>query len=117
MEPGGTMISSYATPSYQNLQAHVGHELPVVPEPCRLVADTVLVLENLSTPWEQDGFSHFEARFTGPAGQALLPDFYRLRGHLGVFALHLEPIARDVRYVHYVATLSEATSLAIPLAG
>jgi hypothetical protein len=120
IDSGGTMITSYTTPSYRNLQEHVGQELAVVPEPCRLVTDTVLVLENLSTPWQQDGLLHFEARFTGPAGQALSPDFYRLRGRPGVFALHLEPIARDLRYVHYVATLSEAAdqaAIAVALAG
>jgi hypothetical protein len=120
MEPGGTMITSYTTPSYRNLEEHVGRELAVVPEPCRLVSGTVLVLENLSTPWEYDGVSHFEVRFTGPAGQELLPDFYRLRGNGVVFSLHLEPIARDIRFVHYVATLSEPTTLEavdVPLAG
>jgi hypothetical protein len=120
MEPGGTMTTTYTSASYDNLQDHVGHELAVVPEPCRLVTDTVLVLESLSTPWESEGMSHFEARFTGPAGQELQPDFYRLRGSLVVFALFLEPIARDVRFVHYVATLSEpATNAAVgvPLAG
>ena len=120
MNSGVIMMSSYATPSYRNLQEHVGQELAVVPEPCRLVSDTVVVLENLSTPWEQDGLLHFEARFTGPAGQALSSDFYRLRGRREVFALHLEPFARDLRYVHYVATLSEpaaAAVVAVPLAG
>ena len=107
MESGETMTATYTTPSYRNLQEHIGQELAVVPEPCRLVTGAVLVLENLSTPWEHDGMSHFEARLTGPAGQELLPDFYRLRGGGAVFSLHLEPIARDLRFVHYVATLSE----------
>jgi hypothetical protein len=104
------MNVNYTPPTYRNLQEHVGRELAVVPEPCRLVTDTVLWLENLSTPWEYDGVSSFEARFTGPAGQELLSDFYRLRGHGVVFSLHLEPIARDLRFVHYVATLSEPTT-------
>jgi hypothetical protein len=114
------MITSYTTPSYRNLEEHVGRELTVVAEPCRLVTGSTVWLENLSTPWEYDGVSHFEARFTGPAGQQLLPDFYRLRGDGVVFSLHLEPIARDLRFVHYVATLSEPTSSAsvdVPLAG
>jgi hypothetical protein len=122
MEIGGTMITSYTAPSYRNLHEHVGHELAVVPEPCRLVTGTTLWLENLSTPWENDGVSHFEARFTGPAGQELLPDFYRLCGDGAVFSLHLEPIARDLRFVHYVAELSEPASAVpaaagLPLAG
>jgi hypothetical protein len=103
------MITTYTTPSYSNLSALVGHELVVVPEPCRLVAGTVLVLEGLSTPWDCDDTTYFEARFTGPVGQELLPDFYRLRARLQVFALRLEPVARDVRFAHYVATLSEAS--------
>ena len=63
------MNTSYTTPSYTNLLARRGRELVVVPEPCRLVAGTALVLEDLSTPWEWDGLSHYEAVFTGPAGQ------------------------------------------------
>jgi hypothetical protein len=120
MESGETMSTIYTSSSYRNLQEYVGHELAVIPEPCRLVTDIVLVLENLSTPWEYDGVSHFEARFTGPAGRELLSDFYRLRGSGVVFSLHLEPIARDIRFVHYVATLSEPTAsaaLEVPLAG
>jgi hypothetical protein len=115
MESGETMNTSYTTPSYRNLEEHVGRELAVVPEPCRLVTGATVWLENLSTPWENDGVSHFEARFTGPAGQELLPDFYRLRGDGVVFSLHLEPIARDLRFVHYVAELSEPTG-AMPAA-
>jgi hypothetical protein len=110
------MITNYTTPSYDNLLAHRGRELAVVPEPCRLVAGTALVLEDLSTPWEFGGHSEFEAIFTGPATQELLPDFYRLRVGDTVFALHLEPVARDVRFVHYVATLSEDTAY-VALAG
>jgi hypothetical protein len=120
MDPGETMNANYTPPTYRTLQEHVGRELAVVPEPCRLVTGSVLVLENLSTPWEWDGVSHFEARFTGPSAQELLPDFYRLRSSGVVFSLHLEPIARDVRFVHYVATLSEPTThgaLDVPLAG
>ena len=105
------MITTYTAPSYDNLHEHVGHELAVVPEPCRLVTDTVLVLERLSTPWECQGLSHFEVRLTGPAGQELLPDFYRLRRGPAVFSLYLEPITRDLRFVHYVATLSEPTTM------
>jgi hypothetical protein len=114
------MNANYTPPTYRNLHEHVGRELVVVPEPCRLVTDTVLVLENLSTPWEYDGVSTFEARLTGPAGQELVPDFYRLRGNGVVFSLSLEPIARDLRFVHYVATLSEPTTYGavdVPLAG
>jgi hypothetical protein len=111
------MITTYTTPSYANLSALVGHELVVVPEPCRLVTGTVLVLEQVSTPWECEGTTHFEARFTGPVGQELLPDFYRLRARMQVFALRLEPVARDARFTHYVATLAEAAADAVPLAG
>jgi hypothetical protein len=107
---GDAMITNYTTPSFDNLLAHRGHELTVVPEPCRLVDGTVLVLEDLSTPWEYGGFLEFEAVFTGPATQELLPDFYRLRVGDTVFALHLEVVARDARFVHYVANLSESTA-------
>ena len=61
--------------------------------------------------------SHYEAVFTGPAGQELLPDFYRVRAGDAVFALHLEPVARDLRHVHYVATLSEPSAAVVALAG
>ncbi len=110
------MITSYTTPSYDNLLAHRGHELTVVPEPSRLVPGTVLVLEDLSTPWEFEGTSHFEAVFTGPSNEELLPDFYRVRRGDDVFVLRLEPVARDLRFVHYVASLSEAIAY-VALAG
>ena len=114
---GDAMNTSYTTPSYTNLLAHRGRELVVVPEPCRLVAGATLVLEDVSTPWEWDGVSHYEAVFTGPAGQELQADFYRVRAREAVFALHLEPVARDLRHVHYVATLSEPSVPVVALAG
>jgi hypothetical protein len=111
------MDISYTTPSYTNLFARRGRELIVVPEPCRLVAGTVLVLEGLSTPWEWEGTAHYEAVFTGPASQELQADFYRLTDGEAVFAIHLEPVARDLRHVHYVATLSEPSYDSVQLAG
>jgi hypothetical protein len=103
----------YTAPSYANLLAHRGREFSVVPEPCRLVSGGVLVLEDLSTPWLSDGVSHFEAVFTGPVAEELLPDFYRVRAGDVTFALHLEPVARDVRFVHYVATVAEPVAVAL----
>jgi len=111
------MNTSYTTPSYTNLLAHRGHELTVVPEPCRLVSGTVLVLEDLSTPWHSDGVTHFEAVFSGPVADELQADFYRVRRGDATFALHLEPVARDVRFVHYVASLAEVDADAALLAG
>ncbi len=111
MEIGDLMNTDYTPPSHQTLLDHRGRALAVVPEPCRLVDGVVLVLEDLSTPWEYDGVMTFEARFTGPVGQPLQPDFYRLRSGDDVFVLHLEPIARDVRFVHYAAMLSHAVPL------
>jgi hypothetical protein len=113
-------MTNYTPPSYQTLLGHRGRALAVVPEPCRLVNGVVLVLEDLGTPWDCDGVRHFDARLTGPAGQPLLPDFYRLSSGDEMFVVYLEPIARDVRFVHYVATLSEPTTHAtvdVPLAG
>lgn len=110
------MKTSYTLPSYANLLAHRGRELSVVPEPCRLVAGAVLVLEGLSTPWEWDGTSHFEAVFSGPASEELQADFYRLSDGDAVFAVHLEPVARDLRHVHYVATLSEPSVGSVAIA-
>lgn len=116
------MDTSYTTPTYQTLLGHRGRALAVVPEPCRLVDDVELVLEDLSTPWEYDGVLTFEARFTGPAGRPLQADFYRLRSGDQVFVLHLDVVATDVRFVHYAAELSQPTSGlpaadAVPLAG
>jgi hypothetical protein len=111
------MITTYTTPSFDNLIVHRGHELSVVPEPCRLVSATVLVLEDLSTPWHCDGVTHFEAVFTGPVAEELHPDFYRVRVGDSTFALHLEPVARDVRFVHYVASLAEVAAESVLLAG
>lgn len=116
------MNTSYTKPTYQTLLGHQGHALVVIPEPCRLIEPVVLVLEDVSTPWDYDGVMTFEARFTGPAGQPLQPDFYRLRSGDDVFVLHLDVVATDVRFVHYVAELSQPTSAApaaaaVPLAG
>ena len=108
------MSTNYTTPSYQRLLGHRGRALAVVPEPCRLVDAVVLVLEDLSTPWECEGVMTFEARFTGPAGRPLQSDFYRLSSGDDVFVLHLEAIATDVRFVHYEAVLSEAAPLVVP---
>ena len=91
------MDTSYTTPTYQTLLGHRGRALAVVPEPCRLVDDVELVLEDLSTPWEYDGVLTFEARFTGPAGRPLQADFYRLRSGDQVFVLHLEDEVRMLR--------------------
>jgi hypothetical protein len=110
------MDTSYTRPTYETLLGLRGRALAVVPEPCRLVDDFVLVLEDLSTPWEYDGVMTFEARFTGPAGHPLQPDFYRLRSGDQVFVLHLDVVATDVRYVHYAAELSQPTS-GLPAAG
>lgn len=111
------MNASYTPPTYQNLLDHRGREFAVVPEPCRLVDDLVLVLEDLSSPWEYDGVTTFEARFTGPAGRPLLPDFYRLRSGDDVFVVHLEAIAADVRFVHYEALLADQSIDTAALAG
>jgi hypothetical protein len=104
------MDTSYTTPTYETLLGHRGCALTVVPEPCRLVDGVVLVLEDLSTPWECDGVMTFEVRFTGPAGRPLQTDFYRVRSGEDVFVLHLEVIATDVRFVHYEAVLTESVS-------
>jgi hypothetical protein len=104
------MNTNYTTPSYQTLLGHRGRALAVVPEPCRLVDGVVLVLEDLSTPWEFEGVMTFEARFTGPAGRPLQSDFYRLQSGDEVFVLHLEAVATDVRFVHYEATLTESVA-------
>jgi hypothetical protein len=114
------MTTSYTTPSYTHLLAHRGRELAVAPEPCRLVSGTALVLEEVSTPWDTDGVLHFEAVFTGPVADELQAGFYRLDDGETAFALHLEPVARDLRHVHYVASLAERVEAvvdAMPLAG
>jgi hypothetical protein len=104
------MNTNYTPPSYQTLLGHRGRALTVVPEPCRLVDGAVLVLEDLSTPWEYDGVRNFEARFTGPVGRPLQSDFYRLRSGDDVFVLHLDAVATDARFVHYEAVLTEPVS-------
>jgi hypothetical protein len=114
------MNANYTSPTYETLRGHRGLAFAVVPEPCRFVDGMVLVLEDLSTPWETDGVTSFEARFTGPAGRPLLPDFYRLRIGDDVFVLHLDAVATDVRFVHYEATLVEPTTVrsgSVALAG
>jgi hypothetical protein len=114
------MDTSCTTPSYTDLLARRGRELAVVAEPCRLVPGTVLVLEEVSTPWCTDGVLHYEAVFTGPVADELRADVYRVRDGEATYALHLEPMARDVRNVHYVASLAEVSAVPaepMPLAG
>lgn len=86
--------------SYAELTALVGR-------PFTADAGTELVLEHLSTPWACDGQVSYSLLLTGPVDQELARGDYRLEDGEVTLALCLEPVARDVRFVHYEASVCE----------
>jgi hypothetical protein len=101
------MPTTLIDPSYAELADLSGQPVSV------RVADGSTVdlwLECVSTPVSFDGHSSYSIRFTGPAGAALTPGDHVLHSRHGDFQLDLEPVGRDVRYLHYEAYRIEAAS-------
>ncbi|MGI8644813.1 MAG: DUF6916 family protein [Nocardioides sp.] len=89
--------------SYAELTALVGR-------PFTAGAGTELVLEHLSTPWASNGRVSYSLLLTGPVDQELALGDYRLQDGEVTLALCLEPVARDIRFVHYEACVCESVA-------
>lgn len=92
--------------SYAELTALVGR-------PFTAGAGIELVLEHLGSAWACDGQVSYNLVLTGPVDQELPLGDYRLADGEVILVLHLEPVARDVRFVHYEACVCETTDLAL----
>lgn len=88
--------------SYAELTALVGRRFTAS-------AHGGLVLEQVTTPWRWDGQLSYSALLTGPLDDALPVGVYLLTDGEVTLALSLEPVARDVRFVHYEAWLTESS--------
>jgi hypothetical protein len=62
-----------------------------------------LVLEQLTRPWAWDGHVSYSLLLTGPADRELAAGEHRLADGDLVLEMSLEPVARDLRFVHYEA--------------
>jgi len=110
--PGGIMHSANDTAndkaddtlSYAQLADLVGRRFTAGPH-----GD--LVIEEVSTPWRCEGRLSYSVLLTGPVEEVLPRDLYRLTDGDLTLALTLEPVARDARYTHYEAFLSEPAGL------
>jgi hypothetical protein len=66
-------------------------------------AGTALVLEQLTRRWAWDGRVTYSLLLTGPADRELVAGEYCLADGDLVLEMSLEPVARDLRFVHYEA--------------
>src|SRR5688500_8636092 len=73
-----------------------------------------LVLEQLTRPWAWDGRVSYSLLLTGPADRELAAGEYRLADGDLVVEMSLEPVARDLRFVHYEAVRSSAARTRTP---
>jgi hypothetical protein len=71
-------------------------------------AGTALVLEQLTRPWACDGRVSYSLLLSGPADRELAAGEYRLADGDLVLEMSLEPVARDLRFVHYEAVRPSA---------
>jgi hypothetical protein len=94
------MPATLIDPSYAELADLAGQRVSVVADDGSTVS---LWLECLSTPVCFDGHSSYSIRLTGPATAALGSGERLLHSTHGDFRLDLEPIGRDMRYLHYEA--------------
>jgi hypothetical protein len=106
-EPGGAhMPTTLIDPSYAELADLAGQPMSVVVDDGSTVS---LWLECVSTPVSFGGHTSYSIHFTGPATAALGAGEHVLRAADGDFQLNLEPVGRDMRYLHYEAFLTEAS--------
>jgi Domain of unknown function (DUF6916) len=97
-------------PSYATLSDLAGREVSVVP--CVLDGgDPVpLTLECLTTPVSHHGGTSYSVLLTGPADAPLPPGRYLVQHGDATFVLSLERFAREMRFVHYEAYLTETAA-------
>jgi len=102
-----TPIHRHVDPSYAVLRTLVGCEVTVVASVLDGHGVVSLTLECLSTPVWWDGSVAFSVRLTGPVDAHLVPGSYEVHHADTVFVLSLSEVARELRFVHYEAYLSE----------
>jgi hypothetical protein len=91
---GGIMTTGFL--SYAELAARIGR-------PFTDDAGTELVLEQLTRPWTCDGQVTYSLLLTGPVESELPAGVHRLADGEVTLAVLLEPVARDIRHIHYEA--------------
>ena len=102
-----TPIRRHVDPSYAVLRTLVGCEVTVVASVLDGHGLVPLTLECLSTPVCWAGSVTFSARLTGPVGAHLVPGSYEVHHADQAFVLSLSEVARELRFVHYEAYLTE----------
>ena len=102
-----TPIRRQMEPSYAVLRALVGREVTVVASVLDGHGVVTLTLECISNPVCWEGKVAFGARLTGSVDTALVPGSYEVRHGDVSFVLRLSEVAREMRFVHYEAYLTE----------
>jgi hypothetical protein len=102
-----TPIRRHVQPTYAVLRALEGREVTVVASMPGGHGVVPLMLECLSTPVVWDGSVTFSVRLTGPVDTPLVPGGYEVHHADKAFVLSLFEVARELRYVHYEAYLTE----------
>jgi hypothetical protein len=102
-----TPIRRHVDPSYAVLRALVGREVTVVASVLDGHGVVPLTLECLSSPVCWEGSVTFSARLTGPVDAHLVPGSYEVHHEDTAFVLSLSEVARELRFIHYEAYLTE----------
>jgi len=100
-------VSGHVEPTYALLRCLEGDEVNVLASVLDGGGVVSLTLECLSTPVHWDGSVTYSARLTGPVDAPLVPGRYTVHHEHTSFDLTLFAIAREDRFVHYEAYLSE----------
>lgn len=102
-----TPIRQHLDPSYAVLRTLVGCEVTVVASVLDGHGVVPLTLECVSSPVCWNGSVAFSVRLTGPVGAHLVPGSYEVHHVDRTFVLSLSEVARELRFVHYEAYLTE----------
>ena len=102
-----TPIRRHVQPSYAALRALEGCEVTVVASVLDGHGVVPLTLECLSSPVCWAGSVTYSVRLTGPADSHLVPGRYEVHHADTAFGLTLSEVARELRFIHYEAYLSE----------
>jgi hypothetical protein len=102
-----TPIRRQVDPSYAVLRTLVGREVTVVASVLDGHGTVPLTLECLSSPVSWNGSVAFSVRLTGPVEAHLVPGSYEVHHADRSFVLCLSEVARELRFVHYEAYLTE----------
>jgi len=102
-----TPIRRHVEPTYALLRSLEGREVTVVASVLDGYGVVPLTVECLSTPVCWGGSVTFSARLTGPVGTRLVPGRYEVHDADVAFDLTVFEVARELRFVHYEAYLTE----------